>query len=546
MVIDIIRLILIIVFVLMVSTVCANDLVINEVMSNEPGSDKDFEWIEIFNNTSGQRSPSFYYISVDSGPQLQPPYFPIPAYQYGILCSDIIKYESVWGDSSGTWGDDLSQENYPVFEMSGLNLVTKFGEIHLISVILLGDTVSSFVWSSDGPDGVSWERVQPDSMEVRNSIDPTGSTPGRMNSITPRDNDLGIASVRVWPDIYNETGFEIIIVNFGLNPMPETTLTIHYDLNQDTVVTDDDLIAIAYLPQTNPGDTLNFIGYFQLDGVLPYVLIKLPDDDQPYNDIWLEQVFGGEYPPIIISEFLPDPHTSLGVEWVELKNRSSLDFDLQGWLLGDNKTFHPITNSEYILGQGEYLVLCKDSTALSDFYNDNSIPILEMTSWAILNNNEDDIVRLKDNYGYVVDSFLYDHVFGGNRSWARGEDADVADRWGWSADPGGTPGRVNEVRLEPAGTALELTVTPNPFSPKNDGQMTIEFSVPPGETITLKIYDLQGRVVRTLIDNLPPYDGTVTWQGDTDSGRRLKVGMYVLYMEVSGVAHHKQTIVIAP
>jgi hypothetical protein len=546
MVNGIIRLILIL-FVLIVSTICASDLVINEIMSNEPGGDKDFEWIEIYNNTSAPQSPSWYYIIINSGPQLQSPYFPIPAFQYGILCSDIVKYESIWGDSSGTWGDDSFQENYPVFELSGINLENSDGIIYLIAPKPNNqfDTVSTFEWIEAGPDGVSWERVLPDSVEIRNSINPTGSTPGRMNSITPRANDLGIASVRFWPDIYNETGFEITIVNFGLNPMLETTLTIHYDLDHDTVVTDDDLIAIAYLPQMLPGDTLDLIAYFELDGILPYVLIKLPDDDQPYNDIWLEQVSGREYPPIIISEFLPDPETSPGVEWVELKNRSTLDIDLQGWLLGDEKTFHPITSLEYILHAGDYALLCKDSTVLSDFYNDNSIPIIEMSSWAILNNDKD-IVRLKNNYGYVVDSFSYDHVFGGNRSWARGEEAETADRWGWSVYPGGTPGRANIVRLDPAGTALELTITPNPFSPEINGQMIIEFSVPAGDNITLKIYDLQGRVVRTLIDNLPPYDGTITWRGDTDSGRRLKIGMYVLYMEVSGVAQYKQTIVIAP
>jgi hypothetical protein len=516
-------------------------------MSNEPGSDKGLEWIEIFNNTSGSPSPSWYYIVVDFGSQLQPPYFQIPAFQYGILCSDIVKYESVWGDSSGTWGDELSLENYPVFEMSGINLINSGGIIYLIAPKPNNqfDTVSTFEWNEAGPDGVSWERVLPDSSEVRNSVDSSGCTPGRINTVTPRDFDLGIASVEVWPDIYDETGFKIIIVNYGLQSVDETTLSIYYDNNRDSVVTDDDLIALSYLPVTIPGDTLELTAYFELDGFMPYVLIKLPDDDRPSNDLYLIQAYGKEHPPVVISEFLADPTNSRDMEWVELKNRSDLDVDLKGWLLGDENFYYPITDSEYILGSGEYLVLCKDSVTLTDYYNDYSIAIFQLSSWATLN-NDDDIVQLRDNYGNVVDSLAYAYTFGGNHTWARGEEIGETDRWGWSVDPGGTPGRMNEVYLEPSGSSISLTAEPNPFSPKSDGEMIIEFTLPPGDNITLKIYDLKGRIVRTLIDGLPPYDGSVIWRGETDAGRKLKIGMYILYMEVSGVEQYKQTIVIAP
>ena len=48
------------------------------------------------------------------------------------------------------------------------------------------------------------------------------------------------------------------------------------------------------------------------------------------------------------------------------------------------------------------------------------------------------------------------------------------------------------------------------------------------------------------MDNLPPFDGLVTWDGKTDGGRTAAIGMYILYMEVSGVDQYKQTIVVAP
>lgn len=536
---------LLLLIVLLAGSVTARDLVLNEVMSNEPGSDKDLEWIEIFNQLIAQRNLSLYKLAIDDNTPIVLPSAYVQPLSYAVLCSNLEKYESVWGDNSGTWGDNLPLENYPAVELSDLNLVNISGTIHLINVALYDDTVSSFYWNSAGSDGVSWERVMPDSAEIRNCIEPSGSTPGQLNSITPQDNDLGIASVRFWPDQNNTTGFEIIIVNFGLNTMPDTTITVHYDLDHDSIVTNDDLLAFAYLPETSPGDSLIYTVYFELDGFLPYIIMQLPDDDQPFNNIWLHRVYGREYPTVILSEFLPDPTTSFGIEWVELKNRSDLDIDLQGWMLGDDKTFGTIADSEYVLYPGEYVVLCKDSTTLADYYGDNTIPIIEMSSWAILNNDED-MVRLKDNNGNIVDSLPYDHVFGGNVTWSRSEEPEQTDRWGWSVDEGGTPGRANEVYLQPVGTSIDVIVTPNPFSPRIDKEMTIEFEVPAGENITIKIYDLQGRVVKTLIDDLPAYDGQVVWRGDSDAGRRLKVGMYVLYMEVSGVDQYKQTIVIAP
>jgi len=79
-----------------------------------------------------------------------------------------------------------------------------------------------------------------------------------------------------------------------------------------------------------------------------------------------------------------------------------------------------------------------------------------------------------------------------------------------------------------------------------DHTTVLSFTAPPGESITMKIYDTEGREVKTLIDNLPSYDGQVEWDGRSNGGRRLPVGIYIVYMEVSNTDQYKQTIVIAP
>ena len=64
---------------------------------------------------------------------------------------------------------------------------------------------------------------------------------------------------------------------------------------------------------------------------------------------------------------------------------------------------------------------------------------------------------------------------------------------------------------------------PNPFNPLT----TIKFDLPRDARVALRIYDLSGRAVRTLVDgNLVRATHTYQWDGTDDSGRRLASGTY--------------------
>jgi hypothetical protein len=71
---------------------------------------------------------------------------------------------------------------------------------------------------------------------------------------------------------------------------------------------------------------------------------------------------------------------------------------------------------------------------------------------------------------------------------------------------------------------------PNPFNPKT----TIRFSLPEAAQTSVVVYDVAGRRVRTLIDEvLPAQVHDVSWTGDDDGGRRVAAGVY-FYMVKSG------------
>lgn len=64
---------------------------------------------------------------------------------------------------------------------------------------------------------------------------------------------------------------------------------------------------------------------------------------------------------------------------------------------------------------------------------------------------------------------------------------------------------------------------PNPFNPST----TIAFSVPEEARVTLKVFDLLGREVRTLAEGvMPPGEFNVTWDGRNGAGQVVESGVY--------------------
>src|SRR5882762_686316 len=70
---------------------------------------------------------------------------------------------------------------------------------------------------------------------------------------------------------------------------------------------------------------------------------------------------------IIITEFLPDASPSVGLpesEFIELKNRSSGDYNLRNWKISNGGSSATI-KSDYILKADSFLILCAVSASPS-------------------------------------------------------------------------------------------------------------------------------------------------------------------------------------
>jgi photosystem II stability/assembly factor-like uncharacterized protein len=82
---------------------------------------------------------------------------------------------------------------------------------------------------------------------------------------------------------------------------------------------------------------------------------------------------------------------------------------------------------------------------------------------------------------------------------------------------------------------------PNPFNPETK----ISFTIPKAGDVTIKIYDVQGREVTTLV-NASMNAGTheVLWNGTNASGARVASGMYVYTMKSQGTVLSKKMVLM--
>jgi hypothetical protein len=71
---------------------------------------------------------------------------------------------------------------------------------------------------------------------------------------------------------------------------------------------------------------------------------------------------------------------------------------------------------------------------------------------------------------------------------------------------------------------------PNPFNPSTE----IKFNVPRSQAVSLKVFNIQGQLVKTLIDEtVSAGEHIVQWNGDAESGNAVASGVY-LYRLVAG------------
>jgi len=421
-----------------------------------------------------------------------------------------------------------------------------------------------------GTNGRSLERIDfegasTDSTNWGTSTDLEGSTPGRQNSNARLDNDLKAARVFLTQGETPQPGTPLpisaTIQNVGRQSASGFSVKFYSDANRDSVLTPTELLGTV-TPSTvlsgrdsthvqftwqSPASGLNRIA----------AAVEYGSDQRARNNVAFTDISIGSRPgTLIINEIMYEP-LSGQAEWVELYNPGNVAVDLTSWALSDMKdaqgksNVFSITKASAQVGPKGFAVISSDSTIFSSYpylrtpSANVSLVILNRSSLSL--NNEGDDVVITDLVGTVIDSVRY------SPSWHNPDISSVSgislerinpslssnDRRNWSSSvdkAGGTPGRQNSIYTTAIPSQTTLSISPNPFSPDGDGFedfAVISYELPAHVAqIRLKIFDSVGRLVRTLANNEPSSSrGQVIWDGLDDEKRRLRMGIYVIFLE---------------
>ena len=237
---------------------------------------------------------------------------------------------------------------------------------------------------------------------------------------------------------------------------------------------------------------------------------------------------------IVITEIMPNPATVSDTygEWFEIYNTTDSTVDIDGWSIkdaeSDNHTITSVAMSVPVM-PGDYFVFGRnaDSTLNGGLMADYEY------SGFLLSNNEDEIILL-DGTGAIVDEVHYTNSwdFGNGSSMEIHDfsiDNNLSENWyeatlSYGSGDLGTPGTnydgILSMNESPIPAQFQLFLPyPNPFNPIstirfNIGVETLHIAtlVNTG-TSSLHIYDINGKVVKTLLNNesLPPGHYEFQW-----------------------------------
>jgi hypothetical protein len=541
-------------------------VILNEVLANEPGSSVKLEWVELFNTDSEAVDLGGWTFISKNDTTIFLAGTLIPGRNYLILARKLVSiypdsesFEYYWGNKSGVWGDS-PEENYPAIEVN-LSLTNSAGTVTLIDP---QQNSSSFSWNKDAGDGVSWERISSSGTDSISNwgfcVYSKGSTPGKVNSITPVPNDLSISpsDLSTEPALPGENEsfkLKVTVRNSGTSASAENFLYFFCDYDLDGILEENETLSsplnVSPIP---PEQSMTLLENLSFSKGNYRLYVQIGEDEKEYNNqAFINIRVGQTLPEIIINEFLCSPEDNQP-EWIELYNRATIPISLKNWRLGDSASQSLITNEDLNLFPGEYLILTENRSLFLSSYPEANCNIIEPLNWHILNNGGDKIV-LKDSLGFTVDELSYTgnaDIKGFSQERVNSEKiSSDPDNWWRSVDPkGSTPCKVNSIQNSSSTDNLKVDINPNPFSPDGDGfedQTVISFTIPFKSELTLKIYDIRGRLVRTLMDKSPQVSGEIIWDGKNDNGNMVKVGIYILYLKTSGSSNlsKKTTIVVA-
>lgn len=265
---------------------------------------------------------------------------------------------------------------------------------------------------------------------------------------------------------------------------------------------------------------------------------------------------GGDPSPyrIVITEVMVNPSVVSDTygEWFEIYNHDTIPINLAGWQIADNDNdLHEIQTEsiEFYINPGEYLVLGRNADAM---INGGYTADYEYSGFQ-LSNSADEIV-IRDGESRPVDKIVYTSSFpfsSGASMYLKNMEYDNAldTSWAMSETPYGigdfgTPGgawddtlsTINDNGIGLPNEFVLYPAYPNPFNPTT----TIQFSVETQHAVSLHIFDITGRLVKTVVNGkLVSGEHIVKWNASNQPS-----GMYFVKLSMGSQQQTQKVILL--
>lgn len=466
------------------------------------------------------------------------------------------------------FGPVLGVSNFPSMNIGGATVVltTNMGSVmHAVQYDL-----NSYKNEVKKDGGWTLEMVDTKSPCASNnwavSVDPTGGTPGRKNSVD------AITKDDVTPILIRAFTTENNKVSLVFNKTLDSSI-----LATASNYTFSDGLSIQSISAEGPFfNKVNITLAQSLSTGKVYNVTVKGIQDCAGNTIGNNNTakFGlaeiADVMEVVVNEILYNPLPG-GVDYIELYNRSGKIIDLSKAFLANRNTarevssIQQISNTPYQLFPGEYVLLSSNSAAVkAQYITTNPDGFIQMGSFPSYPNTSGNVIVI-NNSGVIIDEVKYTDKW--QFALVKNPQGVALERIDYNAPSVqsnfhsaassvgyGTPGYKNSQTALSQELPGEITITPEVFSPDNDGQddfLTIHYNFPQsGYIANITIFDATGRPVRFLQKNsLSGLKGYFRWDGLNDKGAKLPQGIYVVYTEIFNASgktkKFKNTVVLA-
>ncbi|MEO7393632.1 MAG: lamin tail domain-containing protein [Chitinophagaceae bacterium] len=542
------------------------DVVIDEIMIDPTpivGLPNN-EWMELKNTTAAAINLQNWRIGDATGQSGPLPNFILQPDSFVIICTG----SAVAAMSA--FGTTISVTSFPSLGNDGDQLFLKAANgktIHAVSY------TSAWYQNEIKKDG-GWTLEMIDtkspcagSTNWKASINTTGGTPGKKNSVDAINNDITAPQLKRAYTTDNTT--IILVYDEPVDSLAGATVA-NYSVDGGLTF----ISAITIAPLYNQVQIKTSI---PLTANTVYIITASNIKDCKGNSINTTNkakvglpvdAAAGEW---IINEILFNPRSN-AFDYVEFYNNSNKIFDASKlYIANRNSTgvissIKVLSSTPYYIFPGDYIVETEDADYLAlQYLVKNPDNVLAISSPPSFPDDEGTVVTL-NLQGAVIDEVKYkdDWHFKliDNAEGVSLERIDPAGpsqnetNWHSAASTAGygTPTYKNSQYKLLQSINAKIEITPKVFSPDNDGRddiATIQYEVTePGYVANITIFDAAGRPIRNLVRNgTLGLKGYWNWDGLDDKRNKLAVGTYVIFTEIFNLQGKKEkfknTVVLA-